>query len=108
MNKNVIKFRKDPYIISEIGINHNGYLSLAKKLIKASVLSGADAVKFQKRNVDDLVNDKSKLKKAKGHLSKNENDINHKSPKFGAWTYPDIRLELSERSYFEIKNIAKN
>ena len=34
MNKNVIKFRKDPYIISEIGINHNGYLSLAKKLIK--------------------------------------------------------------------------
>ena len=31
MNKNVIKFKKDPYIISEIGINHNGYLSLAKK-----------------------------------------------------------------------------
>ena len=103
MNKNVIKFKKDPYIISEIGINHNGYLSLAKKLVKASVLSGANAVKFQKRNVDDLVNDKSKLKKAKGYLSKNENDINHKSPKFGAWTYPDTRLELSDKDYFEIK-----
>ena len=103
MNKNVIKFKNDPYIISEIGINHNGYLSLAKKLIKASVLSGANAVKFQKRNVDDLVNDKSKLKKAKGYLSKNESDINHKSPKFGAWTYPETRLELSDNDYFEIK-----
>jgi len=107
MNKNVIKFKRDPYIISEIGINHNGYLSLAKKLIKASVLAGADAVKFQKRNVDDLVNDKSKLKKAKGYLSKHENDINHKSPKFGAWTYPDTRLELIEKDYYEIKNYCK-
>ncbi len=107
MNKNVIKFKEDPYIISEIGINHNGYLSLAKRLIKASALSGANAVKFQKRNVDDLVNDKSKLKSAKGYLSKNENDIYHKSPKFGAWTYPDIRLELSEKDYFEIKRYCK-
>lgn len=104
MNKNVIKFNNDPYIISEIGINHNGYLSLAKKLIKSSVLAGANAVKFQKRDVSDLVNDQSKLKKAKGYLSKHQHDINHKSPKFGAWTYPDTRLELSEKDYREIKN----
>jgi len=103
MNKNVIKFNKDPYIISEIGINHNGYLSLVKKLIKSSVEAGADAVKFQKRDVIDLVNDQSKLKKAKGYLSKNVKDINHKSPKFGAWTYPDIRLELSYNDYIKIK-----
>jgi N,N'-diacetyllegionaminate synthase len=104
LNKNVIKFNNDPYIISEIGINHNGYLSLVKKLIKSSVLAGANAVKFQKRDVNDLVNDQSKLKKAKGYLSKHENDINHKSPKFGAWTYPDTRLELSEKDYKEIKS----
>ena len=30
-NKNVIKFKNSPYIIAEIGINHNGYLNLAKK-----------------------------------------------------------------------------
>lgn len=107
MNKNVIKFKKNPYIISEIGINHNGYLSLAKKMIKTSVLAGANAVKFQKRDIDDLVNDKTKLKKAKGYLSKNVNDINHKSPKFGAWTYPDVRLELSNNDYFEIKKYCK-
>ncbi len=103
MNKNLIKFSKTPYIISEIGINHNGYLSIAKKLIKSSVLAGANAVKFQKRDVMDLVNDQSKLRKAKGYLSKHQKDINHKSPKFGAWTYPDTRLELSEKDYREIK-----
>ena len=30
-NNRVIKFNKSPYIIAEIGINHNGYLRLAKK-----------------------------------------------------------------------------
>lgn len=103
MNKNVINFKKSPYVIAEIGINHNGYLSLAKKLIKESVAAGANAVKFQKRNINDLVNDTSKLKKAKGYLSKNKDDIYHKSPKFGAWTYPDTRLELSEKDYKKIK-----
>jgi sialic acid synthase SpsE len=57
-------------------------------LIKASVLAGANAVKFQKRDVDDLVNDQSKLKKAKGYLSKHENDINHKSPKVWSLDLP--------------------
>tara|TARA_A100001011_G_C14320195_1_gene850171 strand:- start:6515 stop:7585 length:1071 start_codon:yes stop_codon:yes gene_type:complete len=103
LNKNVINFKKSPYVIAEIGINHNGYLSLAKKLIKESVAAGANAVKFQKRNINDLVNDTSKLKKAKGYLSKNKDDIYHKSPKFGAWTYPDTRLELSEKDYKKIK-----
>jgi N-acetylneuraminate synthase len=37
------------FIIAEIGINHNGSLELAKKLIDGAVLAGADAVKFQKR-----------------------------------------------------------
>jgi len=42
------------YIIAEIGINHNGELDLAKKLIDAAVNSGANAVKFQKRNIESL------------------------------------------------------
>lgn len=37
------------YIIAEIGINHNGNLETAKKMIDAAVHAGADAVKFQKR-----------------------------------------------------------
>ena len=40
------------FIIAEIGINHNGDLDLAKKLIDVSLDAGADAVKFQKRTID--------------------------------------------------------
>ena len=43
------------YVIAEIGVNHNGQLSLAKKLIDVAVDSGADAVKFQKRNLVSFV-----------------------------------------------------
>ena len=40
------------YVVAEIGINHNGDLETAKRLIDAAVLSGCDAVKFQKRTVE--------------------------------------------------------
>ena len=42
------------YIVGEIGINHNGDINIAKKLIDVAVISGANAVKFQKRNLDSL------------------------------------------------------
>ena len=43
------------YIIAEIGVNHNGDLELAKKMILAAKESGADAVKFQTFTAQDLV-----------------------------------------------------
>jgi len=42
------------YIISEIGINHNGNIELAKSLIQKSAVAGADAVKFQKRTISEV------------------------------------------------------
>jgi len=42
------------FVIAEIGNNHNGSLELAKKLVDASIKSGADCVKFQLRNRDAL------------------------------------------------------
>ena len=50
------------FIISEIGINHNGDLDIAKRMIDASIDAGADAVKFQKRDID-IVYSKEQLKK---------------------------------------------
>ena len=40
------------FLIAEIGINHNGDINIAKKLIEASALANCQAVKFQKRTID--------------------------------------------------------
>ena len=42
------------YVIAEIGINHNGDINLAKELIDMAQTSGCDAVKFQKRTVEEV------------------------------------------------------
>ena len=46
---------KKTYIIAEIGINHNGDIKIAKKLIDIAKVAGCDVVKFQKRNPDICV-----------------------------------------------------
>ena len=76
-----LHINKKPYIIAEIGINHNGYLSLAKKMIREAKLAGADAVKFQKRDIIEMINFNEKPKRATGYLSKNENDIKKEKKK---------------------------
>lgn len=43
-----------PFIIAEVGINHNGNIEIAKKLIDMAKESGCDAVKFQKRDIETV------------------------------------------------------
>jgi N-acetylneuraminate synthase len=50
-----INASSEPYLIAEIGINHNGDLQIAKKLIDAANATGWNAVKFQKREPDIAV-----------------------------------------------------
>jgi len=52
------------FVIAEIGINHNGDLKLAKRLITGASRAGCDAVKFQKRTID-LVYSKEELDKSR-------------------------------------------
>lgn len=82
------------FVIAEIGINHNGDLGIAKKLIDAAVTCGCDAVKFQKRTVD-VVYTKEELARPR------ENP-------FGA-TNGDLKrgLEFSEKQYKEIDTYCK-
>tara|TARA_B100000579_G_scaffold438023_1_gene471018 strand:+ start:25543 stop:26604 length:1062 start_codon:yes stop_codon:yes gene_type:complete len=47
-----------PYVIAEIGANHNGDMSLAKKMIKIAAESGADCVKFQSWSADSIFSKK--------------------------------------------------
>ena len=42
------------FIIAEIGINHNGDIEIAKKLIEVAKNAGCDAVKFQKRTIEKV------------------------------------------------------
>jgi N,N'-diacetyllegionaminate synthase len=46
-----------PYCIAEVGINHNGDLSLAKRMIEAAKAAGADAVKFQTFKAEEFCGD---------------------------------------------------
>jgi len=50
---------KKPYLIAEIGINHNGDIKIAKQLIKNSKDCGFDAVKFQKRTINAVYDEKT-------------------------------------------------
>ncbi len=43
------------FIVAEAGVNHNGRLDLAKKLVEIAAVAGADAVKFQKRTIEDIL-----------------------------------------------------
>lgn len=48
-----------PFVIAEAGINHNGDLSLAKRMVDVAAESGVDAVKFQTFKTEDFVMDRS-------------------------------------------------
>ncbi len=50
------------FIVAEIGINHNGSVDLAKKLIDVAVKAECDAVKFQKRTVDVVFSEEERNK----------------------------------------------
>ncbi|MBF0165491.1 MAG: N-acetylneuraminate synthase family protein [Magnetococcales bacterium] len=57
MNSSPFVSPRDPggvYIIAEAGLNHNGSLDLARRMVEVAARAGADAVKFQKRTVEIL------------------------------------------------------
>src|SRR3989338_6625301 len=55
IGKKIIGDNYPVFIIAEAGVNHNGDVKLAKKLVDAAVASGSDAVKFQTFNTDVLI-----------------------------------------------------
>ena len=86
---------KHTHIIAEIGINHNGDLDIAKKLIDVAVLSGCDSVKFQKRNPDVCVPEHQKT-------------VMRDTP-WGRMTYLDYKykVEFGKEEYDEIDRYCK-
>ncbi len=78
------------YIIAEIGINHNGNVDLAKRLISVAVAAGCDAVKFQKRTVEVVYTAKELATPRENPFGPTNGDLKH-GLEFG----PDDYAELS-------------
>jgi N-acetylneuraminate synthase len=87
--------RQPVFIIAEIGINHNGSLQNARKLIDGAVLSGCDAVKFQKRTPEKCV-------------PRDQWDMERDTP-WGRMTYIEYRhrVEFGEEEYAAIDRHCK-
>ncbi len=83
------------FIIAEIGINHNGDLDIAKKIIQGAKFAGCDAVKFQKRTPEICV-------------PKDQWNIERDTP-WGRMTYIDYRhkVEFDKDEYAEIDKYCK-
>ena len=84
-----------PFIIAEVGINHNGDMTIAKKLIDVAVEAGCDAVKFQKRNIN-VVYTKSYLEGTR------------ESPWGTTQRDQKEGLEFSHKDYLEIDKYCKS
>ena len=84
------------FIIAEIGINHNGDINLAKKLIDNAVMTGCDAVKFQKRTVD-VVYTKEELAKDRSSVFGETNGDLKRGLEFGFDEYAQIDKYCKER-----------
>jgi N-acetylneuraminate synthase len=84
------------YIIAEIGINHNGSVDIAKKLIAVAKIAGCNAVKFQKRTPELCV-------------PETQRNMMRETP-WGYITYMDYRekVEFNEDQYREIDNYCRN
>lgn len=86
---------RSTYVIFEAGLNHNGSHEMACELVRAAANSGADAVKFQKRDIESLA--------TRQILNSEETRF----PSLGK-TYREVRtkLELSFDSYKSLKNLS--
>jgi N-acetylneuraminate synthase len=82
------------FLIAEIGINHNGDLGIAKKLIDAAAEAGFDAVKFQKRTIDKV-------------YTKEFLDAPRESPWGSTQRAQKEGLEFSAQDYKEIDRYCK-
>ena len=87
---------KPCFIIAEIGINHNGSVALAKKMIDIAVTTGCDAVKFQKRTID-VVYTKEELAKERNSVFGTTNGDLKRGLEFGYEEYKDIDAYCKER-----------
>jgi len=77
------------YVVAEIGINHNGDMTLTKRLIDEAVAAGCDAVKFQKRTVDVVYTPEELAKPRENPFGETNGDLK-RGLEFGKEQYTEI------------------
>jgi N,N'-diacetyllegionaminate synthase len=98
LGQRVLTSEDTPYIVAEIGVNHNGSMELARTAIKAAAQSGADAVKFQTFKSDEFMANSSHPYK---YVS---NGKNVSESMYGMFK----RLELRDEWHAELQIYAHN
>lgn len=83
------------FIVAEIGINHNGDIDLAKRLISVAVAAGCDAVKFQKRTVHVVYSPEELAKPRENPFGPTNGDLKY-------------ALELEQEEYEEIDRFCRS
>lgn len=88
---------EEPYVIAEIGINHNGSIDLCKKMIDAAARSGVDAVKMQKRTIEEM-------------YTKDALNVPYNKPYAFGKTYGEHKhaLEFTDEQYIELQEYTHN
>jgi N-acetylneuraminate synthase len=81
------------FIVAEIGINHNGDIDLAKRLISVAVAAGCDAVKFQKRTVQVVYSPEELAKPRENPFGATNGDLKY-------------ALEFEQEEYEEIEHFC--
>ncbi|MEJ5239524.1 MAG: N-acetylneuraminate synthase family protein [Limisphaera sp.] len=84
------------FIIAEIGINHNGDLEIARRLIDAAVNAGCDAVKFQKRTVEVVYTAEELAKPRENPFGPTNGDLK-RGLEFGLAQYREIDRYCKQR-----------
>lgn len=98
IENNIIGPQKPCFIIAEAGVNHNGDITFAKKLIDAAFEAGADAVKFQTFKAENIVTptaEKAEYQKMTTGTSESQYEMIKK-------------LELSDADFWDLSEYAKN
>ncbi|MDD3150048.1 MAG: N-acetylneuraminate synthase family protein [Candidatus Gastranaerophilales bacterium] len=85
------------FVIAEIGINHNGCITIAKKLIDIAVSAGCDAVKFQKRTIDVVYTKEELDMPRQNHFGDTNGDLK-RGLEFGYDEYKEIDEYCKEKN----------
>jgi len=88
-----------PYVIAEIGANHNGDINLAKQMIDSAIECGADAVKFQSWDSSSLI--------AKEEYNRNQKYDDSPKKHFGSLQQMVEKYYLREEQHFELEEYCR-